>query len=160
MTNDKLSELTLVSHNLCPYVQRAMIALEEKGAAYNTRHPERFDEVVASVDKDHLATLIYTSGTTGRPKGVELLHDPLTDVPLALRQAIVATEDATFWDNPGLDARAILRAVWLNLSGGKVLSGASTLTQQLAKNLYFSPERSLMIASYLSSSSAIISKAT
>ena len=65
---------------------------------------------------------------------------PLSDVPLALRQAIIATEDATFYDNPGVDARAILRAVWINLRGGEVLSGASTLTQQLARNLLLSPE--------------------
>jgi 1A family penicillin-binding protein len=65
---------------------------------------------------------------------------PLSDVPLALRQAIIATEDATFYSNPGVDARAILRAVWINLRGGEILSGASTLTQQLARNLLLSPE--------------------
>jgi 1A family penicillin-binding protein len=65
---------------------------------------------------------------------------PLSDVPIALRQAIIATEDATFYDNPGVDAKAILRAVWINLRGGEVLSGASTLTQQLARNLLLSPE--------------------
>ncbi len=65
---------------------------------------------------------------------------PLSDVPLALRQALIATEDATFYSNPGVDARAILRAVWINLRGGEILSGASTLTQQLARNLLMSPE--------------------
>ncbi len=65
---------------------------------------------------------------------------PLSDVPLALRQALIATEDATFYDNPGVDARAILRAVWINLRGGEILSGASTLTQQVARNLLMSPE--------------------
>ena len=65
---------------------------------------------------------------------------PLSDVPLALRQALIATEDATFYDNPGVDARAILRAVWINLRGGEILSGGSTITQQLARNLLLSPE--------------------
>ena len=69
-------------------------------------------------------------------------HSPvsLSDVPLFLRQAIVATEDATFYDNPGVDARAILRAIWINLRGGEILSGGSTLTQQLVRNLLLSPE--------------------
>jgi 1A family penicillin-binding protein len=70
------------------------------------------------------------------------LHSPvaLEDVPLALRQALIATEDATFYENPGVDGRAILRAVWLNLRGGEIVSGGSTLTQQLARNLLLSPE--------------------
>jgi 1A family penicillin-binding protein len=65
---------------------------------------------------------------------------PLDEIPLALRQALVATEDATFYQNPGVDVWAIARAVWINLRGGEVLSGGSTLTQQLARNLLLSPE--------------------
>ncbi len=65
---------------------------------------------------------------------------PLDEVPLALRQALVATEDATFYQNPGVDAWAIIRSLWINLSGGEVLSGGSTITQQLARNLLLSPE--------------------
>jgi 1A family penicillin-binding protein len=65
---------------------------------------------------------------------------PLDQIPEALRQAIVATEDASFYQNPGVDGWAILRAVWINLRGGEILSGASTLTQQLARNLLMSPQ--------------------
>jgi 1A family penicillin-binding protein len=65
---------------------------------------------------------------------------PLTDVPESLRQAIVATEDGSFYENPGVDAWAIIRAVWINLRGGEVLSGGSTITQQLARNLLLRPE--------------------
>jgi 1A family penicillin-binding protein len=65
---------------------------------------------------------------------------PLEEIPLALRQALVATEDASFYQNPGVDAWAIVRAVWINVRGGEVLSGGSTLTQQLARNLLLSPE--------------------
>jgi len=68
---------------------------------------------------------------------------PLREIPLALRQATIATEDATFYENPGVDLRAIVRALWINLRGGEVLSGGSTITQQLARNLLLSPgERS------------------
>lgn len=65
---------------------------------------------------------------------------PLEEMPLALRQALVATEDASFYQNPGVDGWAIVRAVWINLRGGEILSGGSTLTQQLARNLLLSPE--------------------
>ena len=65
---------------------------------------------------------------------------PLDEIPLHLRQATIATEDANFYTNPGVDLRAILRAFIINLRGGEVLSGGSTITQQLARNLLLSPE--------------------
>lgn len=65
---------------------------------------------------------------------------PLDEIPLALRQATIATEDADFYSNPGVDLRGILRAVWINLRGGQVLSGGSTITQQLARTLLLSPD--------------------
>ena len=64
---------------------------------------------------------------------------PLDEIPLYLRQATIATEDANFYTNPGVDFRAILRALIINLRGGEVLSGGSTITQQLARNLLLSP---------------------
>lgn len=65
---------------------------------------------------------------------------PLEEIPLALRQAIVATEDATFYTNPGVDLRAIARSLWINLTSGEIRSGASTITQQAARNLLMGPE--------------------
>jgi 1A family penicillin-binding protein len=69
-------------------------------------------------------------------------HTPiaLADVPPACLKATIATEDASFYRNPGVDAWAIVRALWINLRGGEVLSGGSTITQQLARNLLLSPE--------------------
>lgn len=60
---------------------------------------------------------------------------PLEEIPLPCRQATIATEDANFYTNPGVDIVGILRALWINLRGGKVLAGGSTITQQLARNL-------------------------
>lgn len=70
------------------------------------------------------------------------LHTPLReeDIPLLCRRATIATEDASFYRNPGVDVRAIVRALWINLQGGEVLSGGSTITQQLARNLLLTPE--------------------
>jgi 1A family penicillin-binding protein len=65
---------------------------------------------------------------------------PLAEIPLVLQQATIATEDASFYTNPGVDLRAILRALWINVRGGEVLAGGSTITQQLARNLLLSPQ--------------------
>ncbi len=65
---------------------------------------------------------------------------PLSAIPKACIQATLATEDASFYTNPGVDVWAILRALWVNLRGGEILSGGSTITQQLARNLLMAPE--------------------
>ncbi len=68
---------------------------------------------------------------------------PLDAIPVRLRQAVVATEDASFYDNPGISLRGIVRAGLSNLRSGSARSGGSTITQQLARNLYVPPhERS------------------
>lgn len=64
----------------------------------------------------------------------------LSEIPLALQQATIATEDASFYTNPGVDAVGILRALWINLTGGEVLAGGSTITQQVARNMLLDPE--------------------
>jgi len=64
----------------------------------------------------------------------------LAQVPLACRQATVATEDANFYSNPGVDPRGILRAAWLNLTNREIVSGGSTLTQQLARIAFLSED--------------------
>jgi 1A family penicillin-binding protein len=71
---------------------------------------------------------------------------PLADVPPACLHATVATEDASFYRNPGVDLRAILRALWINLQGGEILSGGSTITQQLARNVLLSPDERIEIS--------------
>jgi penicillin-binding protein 1C len=69
-------------------------------------------------------------------------HTPvaLDAIPLQCQQATIATEDANFYNNPGVDLGGILRALWINLQGGETLAGGSTITQQLARNLLLSPE--------------------
>ncbi len=57
-----------------------------------------------------------------------------------LLAATIATEDKDFYINPGFDIWAIGRAMWQNYTSGEVVSGASTITQQLARNLLLSPD--------------------
>lgn len=65
------------------------------------------------------------------------------EVPPYLVQAIVATEDRRFFDHAGVDGIGIIRAAFANLRAGAIRQGGSTITQQLAKNLFLTPERSL-----------------
>jgi len=61
-------------------------------------------------------------------------------IPVALQNATVATEDATFYDNPGFDPLSIIRAGYDDLRTGHVVSGASTITQQLIRKYLLSPD--------------------
>lgn len=65
---------------------------------------------------------------------------PLERIPLRLRQATIAVEDASFYTNPGVDLIGILRALWINVQGAEVLAGGSTITQQLARMILLEPE--------------------
>ncbi len=57
-----------------------------------------------------------------------------------LINATIATEDRNFYSHPGFDPYAVARAVYYNLTEGRIVSGASTITQQLARNILLSPE--------------------
>lgn len=60
-------------------------------------------------------------------------HASLDEVPQVVIDAVVATEDRTFWTNPGFDLRSLLRALDENVTQGRITQGGSTVTQQLAK---------------------------
>jgi len=64
----------------------------------------------------------------------------LDEIPLYCRQATIATEDARFYSNPGVDLRAVLRAGWQAVRGGEISSGASTITQQVVRGLLLDPD--------------------
>jgi 1A family penicillin-binding protein len=73
--------------------------------------------------------------TTGRRTWV-----PLSRVSPYLQQATIATEDRFFYANVGVDPIAVVRAIYYNVTEGKIVSGGSTITQQLARNVLLSPE--------------------
>ena len=68
---------------------------------------------------------------------------PLTEVPVSMRDAIVAIEDSRFWTHDGIDARAVARAAGANAQAGGVAEGGSTITQQYVKNALLTPERTI-----------------
>lgn len=65
----------------------------------------------------------------------------LKDIPQGLQQAIIAVEDNRFYHHSGFDVEGILRAALVNLQTGSLQEGASTITQQLVKNLFLSQDR-------------------
>lgn len=67
----------------------------------------------------------------------------LSDVARVMVDATVATEDANFYRHRGVDPLAVVRAVWYALRERRVVSGASTIPQQLVKRLYLTPERTV-----------------
>ena len=69
---------------------------------------------------------------------------PLNRISPEFIQAVIATEDHRFWEHHGLDKLRTLKALWVTLFEPGKIQGASTITQQLAKNLFFSYRRTYM----------------
>jgi monofunctional biosynthetic peptidoglycan transglycosylase len=62
-------------------------------------------------------------------------------ISASLKRAVLVTEDASFWDHEGIDLGEIRASLAVNWTAGRFVRGGSTITQQLAKNLYLSPTR-------------------
>ncbi|HLV36587.1 MAG TPA: transglycosylase domain-containing protein [Spirillospora sp.] len=75
------------------------------------------------------------------PEGGRNTAIALADVPAHCINAVIATEDANFYSHPGVDIEGVVRALWINVRGGEVLAGGSTITQQVARNLLLEPEQ-------------------
>ncbi|MCE3056652.1 penicillin-binding protein 1A [Aggregatibacter actinomycetemcomitans] len=89
---------------------------------------------------------IYTSdgkliGEVGEQRRVPV---KLADIPEKLIQAVLATEDSRFYEHHGLDPIGIGRALMVAVTKGGASQGASTITQQLARNFFLTPEKSLI----------------
>jgi membrane peptidoglycan carboxypeptidase len=72
----------------------------------------------------------------GRVRAVRRVNVSLSDVPLHVRQAFVATEDRRFFDHHGVDWRGAVRATFVNLRAGGVREGFSTITMQVVRNTF------------------------
>lgn len=99
-------------------------------AVKNTRAPKVY---VLAQDGSEIATY---GAQHGRPVDLKRL-------PPYVAQAVIATEDRRFYEHSGVDARSVFRAAAVNLIKRRKAQGASTLTQQVAKNLFLSPEKTM-----------------
>ncbi|HSN26555.1 MAG TPA: biosynthetic peptidoglycan transglycosylase, partial [Kofleriaceae bacterium] len=87
--------------------------------------------LVLAADGSHLAELPFREdGVVGHRTLV-----PLEALPPRLVEAVLAAEDVRFFQHRGVDYPAIVRAAWMNYQAGRVVEGASTITQQVARNL-------------------------
>jgi penicillin-binding protein 1A len=71
------------------------------------------------------------------------LFVPLSAIPKTLRDAVIATEDKRFYSHFGVDPIGIARAIYQNFRRGRIAEGGSTITQQLTKVLFLTPDKSL-----------------
>ena len=88
-------------------------------------------------------TIYYKDGKTvmARFGNTSRIDVPLSKVPLPVRHAVLAAEDRNFYSEPGISPTGILRAMWVDLRGGDIQQGGSTITQQYVKNAYLTSQR-------------------
>ena len=65
----------------------------------------------------------------------------LSEMPQYCINAVIATEDENYWSHAGVDPVGIVRAAWINLTGGEIIAGGSTITQQTARLLLLDPQQ-------------------
>ncbi len=118
------------------------VAAAGLAAWYATDLPD-VDRAVSATRRPSV-TILAADGAPVASFG-DLYGRPLTAerLPRHLVNAVLATEDRRFREHHGLDVRGLARALWANLRAGAVVQGGSTITQQVAKNLFLSPERTL-----------------
>jgi monofunctional biosynthetic peptidoglycan transglycosylase len=85
----------------------------------------------------------------GNSTGLEWTPVPLSRIAPDVQRAVVVAEDAHFWEHGGVDWEAMRGAAQKNWEKGKLKVGGSTITQQLAKNLYLSPSKRRILELYL-----------
>lgn len=114
------------------------LRLSFSGALLRTLQPDRIDEAVPIVRLD--PPVIGAIYPTHREDRVLVRRD---QVPEQLIAGLLAVEDRHYYQHHGIDSKAVLRALWANIRALGVVQGASTITQQLVKNFFLTPERTL-----------------
>ncbi|MDP2030220.1 MAG: monofunctional biosynthetic peptidoglycan transglycosylase [Thiobacillus sp.] len=108
-----------------------------------------FAHVLWWIDHNPTSTAFMEAGLArqqDKNPDAELRHKwvPYDRISIHLKRALVAAEDAKFIDHEGFDVEGIQAAVKKNLKKGRLVAGGSTISQQLAKNLFLSGDRSLI----------------
>ncbi|ODR99876.1 hypothetical protein AUC68_01730 [Methyloceanibacter methanicus] len=103
------------------------------------------DPVLATLDdRPPNVTVLAADGTVLAERGLRRGHIRVDVLPNHLIKAVLATEDRRFYDHWGVDVGGMIRASYRNFRAGSVVQGGSTITQQLAKNLFLEPERTVI----------------
>ncbi|MEW5932184.1 MAG: biosynthetic peptidoglycan transglycosylase, partial [Bacillota bacterium] len=117
------------------------------GAGFLAAGIYRVRPVLAAMEPDPaLSSLIYDAQgnlVTAIPGREKRIYVDLNDIPKHVQDAFLAAEDARFRYHTGVDLRAIARALWEDVTSGRIAQGGSTITQQLARNAFLTQERTL-----------------
>ncbi|HHJ18928.1 MAG TPA: peptidase, partial [Gammaproteobacteria bacterium] len=101
---------------------------------------------------DELKSVEYNVPLRVFARGGELLAEfgekrrlplDIDEIPLQLKQAVVAAEDDRFYDHPGVDYQGLFRAAFRVLQSGEAVQGGSTITMQVARNFFLNREKTL-----------------
>src|SRR5581483_9883925 len=132
----RLTRWTLVAAAWCVFVGLCVVAW----LAYDLPDLSRLTSAVRRPS----ITLVTEDGTILASYG-DLYGKPvkLDQLPPYLPAALLATEDRRFYEHFGLDPRGLLRALIADLRARRLVQGGSTITQQLAKNVFLTPDRTL-----------------
>ena len=153
-------QYTLLSSEDCARALPARVKLSiSKCLLFKTQQKQGLFSHILAFDKTFMLQMLFS----GKPPvtvqqiklpakklaqyydGKPVLRTFLTigDVPLQCLQAITAIEDQAFLDHKGVSLKGIIRSLWINIKALRYRQGASTLTQQLVKNYFLTPTRSL-----------------
>lgn len=136
-----------------PWRLRLLIVLPFAGAAsglamlavlmvyYTIAYPN--PHVMRSQERAPVVRILAGDGSVLAERGAAHDYMPLDLLPRHVQAAVVATEDRRFYDHHGVDPVGMIRAFFANLRAGRFAQGGSTLTQQLAKNLFLTHDRTL-----------------
>lgn len=102
---------------------------------------EQEDKPVFTNFSDRVTRLLHIKAAVDSRLSKEY-YVPLDEIPDDMQHAIIAVEDNRFYSHHGIDPEGMLRAALVNLQYGDIEEGASTITQQLVKNLFLSHEQS------------------
>jgi penicillin-binding protein 1A len=102
------------------------------------------DPILATLDdRPPNLTVLASDGTVLAERGLRRGHVRLDKLPPYLLKAVIATEDRRYYHHFGVDPLGLVRASYANFVAGGVVEGGSTITQQLAKNLFLKPDRTV-----------------
>lgn len=99
-------------------------------------------DVFSLPERSPSVTVLAANGEVIAQRGTFKGDDvTFSELPHHLPQAVISIEDRRFYSHFGIDPIGLLRAIYVNFKAGRIVQGGSTLTQQLAKNLFLKPER-------------------
>ncbi|MGH9940156.1 MAG: transglycosylase domain-containing protein, partial [Blastocatellia bacterium] len=131
-------------------IARAVSLPETVNIKFGKRHDERIVNIEDVATGQNLRSvalppelLAADGGARAHPKGLggRGSHARFDDFPPALVNALIAIEDRSFFSHGGIDVKAVFRAMWENWRHGEIREGGSTITQQLIKTNFLTPER-------------------